>query len=336
LTPAVSARGLTKRFRPDHGWRSLLRASDEKVALDGIDLDVRPGEVFGLLGPNGAGKTTLIKILCTLLLPSEGRASVSGLDVVDQSPAVRRKLGLVYGDERTFSWRLSVRENLRFYAGLYGLRRNTLERRISELLDMVGLDVDEGIPMHHFSSGMKQRAAIARGLLNDPDVLLMDEPTRSLDPVAAADLRELIRRRVADGRRTVLLATHLIHEAEAVCDRVAVLNHGRLELVGSVAELRQALRTEDVHRIVVAGLNGNILEQVKQVAGVLSVRTEHLEDSTQVLELSVEPDSAALPHVIRALVESGGDIWSSTRRELSLEEIFHMALKADVEGVAQP
>lgn len=326
---AISTSGLVKRFPREHSWRSLVRGKDEKVALAGIDLAVRPGEVFGLLGPNGAGKTTLIKILCTLLLPSEGQAFVGGLDVVNSSLEIRRKLGLVYGDERTFSWRLSVMENLRFYAGLYGLNRSELDKKIPELLELVGLDVSRDGPMHHFSSGMKQRAAIARGLLNDPDVLLMDEPTRSLDPVAAAELRELIRGRVADGRRTVLLATHLIHEAEALCDRVAVLNNGRLELVGSIRELRSVLRTEDIHQVVVSGLNGGVLERVQRVPGVRSVKTEHKENSRQHLEIGIEQDSPALPQVIRTLVEGGGDIWSSTQRELSLEEIFNIALSAD-------
>lgn len=332
LNSSIHIRSLSKRFPREQSWRSLIRGQDEKVALRAVDLDVRPGEVFGLLGPNGAGKTTLIKIICTLLLPSTGSASVSGLDVVQESLAVRRRLGLVYGDERTFSWRLSVRENLRFFAGLYGLRRAVIETRISELLELVGLDDERGRPMHHFSSGMRQRAAIARGLLNNPDVLLMDEPTRSLDPVAAADLRNLIRGRVADGHRTVLLATHQIHEAEELCDRVAVLNHGRLELLGSVPELREVLRTEDVHRVVVSGLNGGMLDRVKQVAGVVSVRAEHLENSTQLLELGVETDSPAVPEVIRALVEGGGQVWSSTRRELSLEEIFKLALGEDGRG----
>lgn len=329
MSTAISTRGLVKRYPVRHGWRSVLRPTAEKVALDGIDLEVRRGEVFGLLGPNGAGKTTLIKILCTLLLPSEGQAFVNGQDVVADSVSVRRELGLVYGDERTFSWRLSVRENLRFYAGLYGLGRHIVDQRIPALLDLVDLKVDQDIPMHQFSSGMKQRAAIARGLINDPQVLLMDEPTRSLDPVAAADLRELIRTQVATGQRTVLLATHQIHEAESLCDRVAVLNRGKLELVGSVGELRAVLRTEDVHRIVVSRVNGSVLDQVKYVPGVLSVRAEPLEDATQVLELDVERDSSALPQVIRMLVDGGGDIWSSTRRELTLEEIFNMALSSD-------
>src|SRR5262249_52994401 len=154
----------------------------------------------------------------TLVLPSSGRAAVCGLDVLTRGGEVRRRVGVVYGDERTFFLRLSVLENLRFAAALHGVPRPEAERRIRALLDVVGLTPAAVVRMQHFSSGMRQRAAIARGMLNDPEVLIMDEPTHNLDPLAARDVRNLVREHVADGRRTVLLATNIMAEAEELCD----------------------------------------------------------------------------------------------------------------------
>jgi ABC-2 type transport system ATP-binding protein len=325
---------LTKRFPGQVGWRGLLGRKWEKLALVGVNLEVSQGEIFGLLGPNGAGKTTLIKILSTLLLPSSGAASISGLDVVERSREVRAKLGLIYGDERTFFWRLSAIENLRFYAGLYGIPGAQAEERIDHLLDLVGLEGEAHRPMHHFSTGMKQRAAIARGLLNNPEVLFMDEPTRSLDPVAAKELRALIEERVVDRSRTVLLATHQIQEAEALCDRVAFISQGRIEHTGTVHQLQRLFRTEELHRVVVSRMEGTALEALRNFPGVRSLSVEPLDDSTYSLEIGVERGTAVLPQIIREIVSAGGDVWSSMQRELTLEEIFAIAIHGNGREVA--
>ena len=185
----IETQRLMKRFPRQRGWRNLL-SPVYRTALDGVDLQVRRGEVFGLLGPNGAGKTTIMKILATLVLPNGGRAFVDGLDVVKHGTEVRRRIGFVYGDERTFFWRLSVRENLLFYSALYRMPGDRARRRIDELLEIVGLTEAADVRMHYFSTGMKQRAAIARGVLTDPDIVFMDDPTRSLDPVATFEMPE--------------------------------------------------------------------------------------------------------------------------------------------------
>lgn len=324
---AVETIGLVKRFPRHPGWRSLFRPDEgEKVALAGIDLAIAPGEIFGLLGPNGAGKTTLIKILSTLVLPTAGTVRVAGLDVVAHSLAVRRRIGVIYGDERTFFWRLSATENLRFYATLSGVPGRQIEQRITDLLGLVGLAAAADMRMHHFSSGMKQRLSIARGLLNDPDILFMDEPTHNLDPVAAQELRALVRERVADGRRTVLLTTNIMAEAEELCHRVAFLNHGCVQLTGSIDELRQLLQAEECHLLIVSQVPPLALELLWQISDLHSVETTPTEDGRLQLAVRVRRGSDAIPLVIRRLAEAGGYIWSSNQQELSLEQMFTIAM----------
>ncbi len=327
VPPAIQTVDLTKKFWRRRSLRPPFRRGPEKVALDRINLTIQTGEVFGLLGPNGAGKTTLVKILCTLMLPTHGRAIIDGLDVVKNSRDVRRRVGMVYGDERTFFWRLSVLENLRFYAALYRIPGKVADRRIRDLLEFVGLAGDAQVEMHHFSTGMKQRAAIARGLLHDPEILFMDEPTRGLDPLAALELREFLRNRVADGRRTVLVATHIMAEAEDLCHRVAFINHGRIQLIGSIEQLRSALRAEDAHVLVVSQIDRLTLETLSHLNGVHSVSITPLQPATYRLEVTSERGAAAIPSIIREVVRQGGNVWSSVPQELTLEEMFAIAAR---------
>ena len=332
---AVETRNLGKMFPRHAGWRGLLSGSS-RVALGSISIQVQRGEVFGILGPNGAGKTTLMKILATLVQPNEGMAAVNGLDVVRHSMEVRRQIGLVYGDERTFFWRLSVRENLRFYAALYRISAREARRRADELLEIVGLEHAANVRMHSFSTGMKQRAAIARGLLSNPSILLMDEPTRSLDPVGTDEIQELIRRRVlADRRYTVLLATNNMDEAEALCDRVALINHGRIRLMGTVGELQRRLLSHDRHRLVVSDVPPGYLSSLNAIPGILSAHTELVGEGRCTVELAVEPQSDAVPRAVRCIVAAGGAVWSCTPRHLSLEDIFRLAVHADEEAPAE-
>lgn len=326
----IETRGLVKRFPRQAGWRALLRRQEGKLALDGVDLRVRHGEIFGLLGPNGAGKTTLAKILAGLLLPTAGKAFINGLDVVEHSLEVRRRIGLVYGDERTFFWRLSVYENLRFYATLYGMPPREADRRIRQLLDIVDLSSAAHVRMDLLSSGMRQRAAIARGLLNEPQILLMDEPTRNLDPVGAQEVRRLIRQQVTAGdRHTVLLATNLMAEAEQLCDRLVLLKEGRICLNGTIEEIRQTVQVDEMHVLVVSGIEKAALEALAAVPAVASVRVEQLGNGTYEVSLGVARGCPAVPQAIRQIVTSGGYVWSSRPRELSLEEVFRLAITED-------
>ncbi|HEV8177791.1 MAG TPA: ABC transporter ATP-binding protein [Gemmatimonadales bacterium] len=236
---AIELRGLSKRFPVRRSWSATVRHPFERQstpALQDVTCAIQEGEFFGLLGPNGAGKTTLFKILATLIHPDGGSAKVGGYDVVHQARQVRDILAPVITDERSLHWRLSGRENLELYARLQDVRDT--RGRVQDLLAVVGL-TDVGRKMvGSFSSGMKQRLLIARALIGRPRILLLDEPTRSLDPLSARNLRAFLREEIS-GRQgcTVLLATHQTEEALELCDRVAVLHQGRVMAIGAAADL---------------------------------------------------------------------------------------------------
>ena len=324
---AIEVRGLHKRYPRRSGWRTFLHSEEPRSALAGIDLTVRRGEIFGLLGPNGAGKTTLIKILAGLIIPDAGSATVDGHDVVQDGLRARRSIGVVYGDERSFYWRLSVVENLRFYASLYGLKGPAAEDRIDQLLRAVGLDGAREVRMHSFSSGMKQRAAIARGLINNPQVIFMDEPTRSLDPIGAEELHRLITDRVANEGRTVLIATNLMSEAESLCHSLALIDQGSTVLNGTIADFRSRLGAEDFYGLVVAGGQPGWDRGLRAIPCVLDVALYAHDRLLHEITLSLDAASAALPLVIRYLVQHSLDIRSCTRQEQSLDEIFRKLVR---------
>lgn len=237
---AVVLDGLTKSFTKQRGYRAMLtRQARESVhALSNVSCEVKAGEFFGLLGENGAGKTTLFKILATLVIPDSGTATISGFDVLESPARVREVLAPVIADERSLNWRLSARENMRLFASLHGLRGAEATRRIEELLALVNLVEATDRQVSGFSSGMKQRLLVARTLLARPSVLLLDEPTRSLDPISARSFRRFLREDVALAQGcTVLLATHNAEEAFELCDRVGVLHRGRLVATGATSDL---------------------------------------------------------------------------------------------------
>ncbi len=252
-TALVRVEGLAKSFPVRQSWAATIRNPLHRPRLEvlrGISLHVRRGEFFGLLGPNGAGKTTLFKILATLVQPEAGQIDVAGIDALRHPDQVRKLLTPVIADERSLNWRLTGVDNLRLFAALYGVPtrdRGTAARR---MLDTVGLSQTGDQLVGTYSSGMKQRLLIARALLSRPSVLLLDEPTRSLDPVSARDFRRFLREEIA-GRQgcTVMLATHDADEALELCDRLALLHRGRLVAQGTAAELT-AIAGEHRYRIV--------------------------------------------------------------------------------------
>jgi ABC-2 type transport system ATP-binding protein len=266
--PAIEVKRLHKKYVSRRG--TFRRTKVENVALAEIDLSIRPGELFGLLGPNGAGKTTATKILTTLLLPDSGEARVLGLDVVKQTQAVRSRIGFVFGGERGLYWRLSGLDNLRYFADLYRIPLDVSRRRIEELLERLGLKGREHDKVEIYSRGMKQRLHLARGLLNDPEVLFLDEPTIGLDPVGARELRVLVRE-LADSGKTIFLTTHYMFEADAICDRIAVIKKGSIVAEGTPSSIKRAVENQGVVEFEVVGMPGDRLAGLRALPGVSSV-----------------------------------------------------------------
>ncbi len=206
-------------------------------ALTGISFTVDEGEIFGLLGPNGAGKTTTIKILTTLLAPTSGEAKIFGYDCFGQEKFIRDKINFIFGGERGLYWRLSAYENLQYFGDIYKIPAKVLKERIPKLIKLVDLEGRENEKVESFSKGMKQRLQIARGLINDPKVLFLDEPTIGLDPIGAKDLRNIILKLKGEGK-TILLTTHYMQEADELCDRIAIINNGELVDIDTPKQLK--------------------------------------------------------------------------------------------------
>jgi ABC-2 type transport system ATP-binding protein len=244
-TTSVVASQLTKRFPVRRGWLQAVMhpfSTTFVTSVQNVSFHVDRGEFFGLLGPNGAGKTTLLKMLATLITPDEGNAEVEGIDVAENPAAARRLVAPVIANERSLYWRLSARENLELFAHLWNVPRAELPARVEEVLRIVDLRDTGNKMVGQFSSGMMQRLLIARALLAEPRVLLLDEPTRSLDPISAREFRRFLREELAMRRQcAVIIATHSAEEAFDLCDRVAVLDRGRLLSVGVASELARDL-----------------------------------------------------------------------------------------------
>lgn len=243
MSNVIEVRDLTREFS--------VRRRPKKIAVDGISFDVREGEIFGLLGPNGAGKTTTIKMLSTLLYPTSGVAKVLGYDVTDERTVMdlRRRINVVSGGERGLYYRLTAKQNLRFFSDLYGISKKEQDERCDKLLEMVGLDHVPDVRVEDFSRGMKQRLHIARALVNDPEVLYLDEPTIGLDPEISRSIRGMIRK-LSDSGKTIILTTHYMYEAEELCDRMVILSHGKVVGYGTVGEIKDMVSDTSVVHIL--------------------------------------------------------------------------------------
>jgi ABC-2 type transport system ATP-binding protein len=286
------------------------------VALDELTLDVAVGEVHGLLGPNGAGKSTLIKILTTLLLPTAGSAHVCGHDVVAEAHRVRTLVGVTFGGERGLYPRVSARRNLSFWGAVYQMDARSVRDRSQALLERVGLADRADEPVEGFSRGMKQRLHLARGLLHDPQVIFLDEPTAGMDPFAAVHFRQLVRELRGEGR-SVFLATHDLPEASALCDRVSLIDHGRLVLSGPTDEIGGFLGNRECVAFDPAG--PDIVEALAGLPGVLRVAAQDRGQHRAYLA-----DQEATATVLRWLIDRG--VLSARREQPSLEEVYMHAV----------
>jgi ABC-2 type transport system ATP-binding protein len=306
-------------------WRSYhtrtgLWKREKKVveAVRGVSLSIEQGELFGLLGPNGAGKTTVIKMLITLLLPTSGSATVLGHDVVADAREVRRHIGYVFGGDRGLYERLNALDNLRYFAELYGVPAREQKQRIGALLELVGLTGREKERTEGFSRGMRQRLHIARGLLHDPEVLFLDEPTIGIDPVGARELRATIGTLTGQGK-TILLTTHYMFEADELCDRIAVIRAGELVAEGTPALLKQRVTGGHVMEVETFGMPASAAAAVRSVAGVSTVAVEE-RGHAQVLLVQVEAGVEATSAVLGCLGDV--NVGRVSSREPTLEDAY--------------
>jgi len=315
---AIEVRNLRRVFHATIG--TFRRHTKEVVAVDDISFDVRDGELFGLLGPNGAGKTTMVKMLTTLLIPTAGSARILGHDVVREASAIRPLIGFIFGGERGLYWRLSAKDNLRYFADLYHVDPDVAKRRIPELLELMGLAGREDEKVEGYSRGMRQRLHVARCLLHDPEVLFLDEPTMGLDPVGARGLRQVIRNLVAE-EKTVFLTTHYMFEADALCERVAVINHGKIVALDTPEGLKQHVQDLSIIELEVFGIAHETVEQLRQMAEVDTVSVED-RDQKQALLVHSNLGSAMVPQVLQSLDGNGIRVGKVLVREPTLEDAY--------------
>src|SRR5947209_2294609 len=314
--PAILVDDVTKQYVTAQGFFRRTRTTRE--ALRGVSLQVGRGELFGLLGPNGAGKTTTVKILTTLLLPSSGKARVLGFDVVSNPDAVRRRIGFVFGGDRGLYWRLSAYDNLRYFADLYRVPPEVTRWRIPELLEMLGLAGREHERVEGYSRGMKQRLHLARGLLNDPEVLFLDEPTIGLDPVGARELR-LIVRDLADRGKAVFLTTHYMFEADAICDRIAVIRDGAIVAEGTPSSIKTPVQDQGIVEFEVVGMPVERLAGLRSLPGVTSVAiSEH--ELAQVVTVHCARPADVMTQL--GVILDGVSLEKVSSREPTLEDAY--------------
>lgn len=314
--PILQARDLTRSYRSSTG---IVRRERKVVeAVRGVSLEVERGELFGLLGPNGAGKTTVIKMFITLLLPTSGSATVLGHDVVTEARAVRRRIGYVFGGDRGLYERLSALDNLRYFSELYAVPAREQRRRIAELLELVGLTGREKERVEGFSRGMRQRLHIARGLLHDPEVLFLDEPSIGIDPVGARELRATIATLSSQGK-TILLTTHYMFEADELCDRIAVIRDGLVVAEGSPAQLKKRVTSGHVVEVETYGLSDGVLGRLEALPGVRTVVVDR-RGPTEVVIVQVEPGAEVTQGLLAQL--DGTRVGRVSTREPTLEDAY--------------
>jgi ABC-2 type transport system ATP-binding protein len=296
----------------------IRRTTKEVTAVDDVSFDIQAGELFGLLGPNGAGKTTTVKMLTTLLIPTAGTATILGFDVVKRAEEIRKRIGFIFGGERGLYWRLSGVDNLRYFASLYGVDPEVSKKRIPFLLELVGLQGRGDEKVGGYSRGMKQRLHVARTLLHDPEVLFLDEPTIGLDPVGAREFRQVILD-LQSQKKTILLTTHYMFEADALCDRIAVINHGRIVALDTPGGLKSRVQDMNVVEVETFGMPEATLKSLQALPFVDALSVEEFEQR-QMLLIQTSRGAEAVPDVLAAL--NGLKVGRVIVREPTLEDAY--------------
>jgi ABC-2 type transport system ATP-binding protein len=341
---AIEAKQLIKKFpaRPGTGDKSTVGAPAPKrsffskkepkamfTAVNGVDLQIERGEIFGLLGPNGAGKSTTIRMLCTLLEPTSGTAQVNGFDIVKQANDVRRSLGTVLAGERSIYWKLTGRENLEYFAALYHIPPALAKKRVEELLERMEIKDRANELVEKYSTGMRQRIAIAKALLARPPILLLDEPTLGLDPQAARRVRELIAELKQEGH-TILLTTHYMEEADQLSDRIGIIDTGKVIALDTPEGLKRRIDQKEVIRLEITGWHDEIAGKLRSISGVENITT-HQQGEADLWEVNLHAQNsrAALPRIVEHISGNGTRLVNMNIVKPSLEDVFiHLTGKA--------
>lgn len=341
---AIEARQLVKKFpaRPGTGdkpaspapppRRKLFARKEPRgmfTAVNGVDLQIERGEIFGLLGPNGAGKSTTIRMLCTLLEPTSGTAQVNGFDVVRQANEVRRSLGTVLAGERSIYWKLTGRENLEYFAALYHIPADIARRRVEELIARMELKDRANELVEKYSTGMRQRIAIAKALLACPPILLLDEPTLGLDPQAARRVRELISELKREGH-TILLTTHYMEEADQLSDRIGIIDTGKVIALDTPEGLKHRMEQKEVIRLEITGWHDDLDEKLRSIAGIENLMSRQRgEADLWEVNLQAQNSRLALPRIVEHISGNGTRLVNMNIVKPSLEDVFiHLTGKA--------
>jgi ABC-2 type transport system ATP-binding protein len=303
---SIIIEGLTKKF-------------NSFTAVDHLNLEIGEGEVFGLLGPNGAGKTTTIRMLACLISPTEGEASVAGYNIRSEPVKVRQSVGILTENPSLYE-RLTAYENMNFFAETYGVNdANERHNRIKDLLDFFDLWERRSDKVATFSKGMKQKLAIIRATVHKPPVLFLDEPTAGLDPEAAKEIRDLMAQLSKHEKRTILLCTHHLEDAEKLCKRVLIMNKGKCVIIGSPDELREKTNVQPIIQVGLTQLKPKVLEAIKAKKVSKKVDVNTIEST---ISISVDDTRLATPEIVRAAVEAGGEVLSVNIFRPSLEEAY--------------
>lgn len=321
---AIQVEQLSKAFPKTGGYRDMLTfwRRQYRPALQDVTLQIPRGGVFGILGPNGAGKTTLLKVLAGLITPDAGAVSLEGVDVTGDPTRAKALLTYVPADERTLYWRLTGRQNLQFFAVLNEIPARERKRRVAEVLDLVGLTDHADERVIKYSTGMKQRLAIARGILCNPGILLLDEPTRSLDPAAARQLQRFIKEELALRLgKTVVLATHNMEEATDLCELVAILHRGQVRAWDRATAIAEKLSGVTRFAVTLNGSTNGVVGQLQALPGILSAsRTAGGGAEDLSLELTVADPERDIPAVVEFLVQHGERVMQVSQVKASLAD----------------
>ena len=325
---SIETINLTKTFQQVTKYRDIFFSPLKRkkvTALHDVTFKIEQGELFSLLGPTGAGKTTLIKILCNLILPTSGQAYVNGFDVTKQGRQIRKSIGYVLSDERSFYWRLTGKQNLNFFAKLNNIPRQQSDKKIAQILDVTDMKDQANNMFKNYSSGQKQKMAIARGLLNDPQVLFMDEPTKSLDPYSAHAMRTFIKNKLVEKEgKTVFFATHNLNEAEELSDRVAIINKGKIQVCDKLDEIKKLITKKYSYLLELEPSSDSILSNLEKIFSteVTNIKLNNISLKNSSFEIELKSEKIKISHIIKKIVNAGGKLISCSQKEGSLQDIF--------------